>query len=60
MTALYRTHRPLDFTQEWTDNPPYRRLFNRGVVFSQIKDGKVVPLTTDFEDVSAAALGKSS
>jgi branched-chain amino acid transport system substrate-binding protein len=51
---------PLDFTQEWTDNPPYRRLFNRGVVFSQIKDGKVVPLTTDFEDVSAAALGKSS
>jgi hypothetical protein len=49
----------LDFTKEWTANPPYRRLFNHGVVFSQVKDGKIQPLTTDFEDVSAAALGKS-
>jgi hypothetical protein len=50
---------PLDFTKEWTANPPYRRLFNHGVVFSQVKDGKIQPLTTDFEDVSAAALGQS-
>jgi len=49
----------IDFTKEWTANPPYRRLFNRSVVFSQVKGGKIVPLTTDFEDVSAAALGKS-
>ena len=48
----------LDFTKEWTDNPPLKRLFNRTVVFSTIKDGKVVPLTTDFEDVSDLALGK--
>jgi ABC-type branched-subunit amino acid transport system substrate-binding protein len=50
----------IDFTKEWTANPPYRRLFNRSVVFSQVKDGKIVPLTTKFEDVSDAALGKSS
>lgn len=50
---------PLDFTNDWTENPDYKRLINRSVVFSQIKDGKVQPLTTDFEDVSAAALGKS-
>ena len=49
----------LDFTKEWTDSPDYRRLFNRSVVFSQVKDGKVQPLTTDFEDVTDAALGKS-
>jgi ABC-type branched-subunit amino acid transport system substrate-binding protein len=48
----------IDFTKEWTDNPPFKRLFNRTVVFSTIKDGKVVPLTTDFEDVSDLALGK--
>lgn len=49
---------PIDFTKEWTENPDYKRLFNRNVVFSQVKDGKVQPLTTEFEDVSAAALGK--
>jgi ABC-type branched-subunit amino acid transport system substrate-binding protein len=48
----------LNFTKEWTANPPYRRLFNRSVVFSQVKGGKIVPLTTNFEDVSAAALGQ--
>lgn len=48
----------IDFTKEWTANPPYRRLFNRTVVFSTIKNGKVVPLTTNFEDVSNLALGK--
>jgi ABC-type branched-subunit amino acid transport system substrate-binding protein len=49
---------PLDYTKEWTENPPYRRLVNHGVVFSQVKDGKIQPLTTEFEDVSDAALGK--
>ncbi|CAA9470408.1 MAG: hypothetical protein AVDCRST_MAG13-433 [uncultured Solirubrobacteraceae bacterium] len=49
----------LDFTKEWTDNPDYRRLFNRSVVYSQVKDGKVQPLTTEFEDVTDAALGKA-
>ena len=49
---------PLDFTQEWTDGlEGYQRLFNRSVVFSTLDDGKVVPLTTDFEDVGALATG---
>ncbi|MCW2959421.1 MAG: hypothetical protein JWP18_2224, partial [Solirubrobacterales bacterium] len=48
----------IDFTKEWTENPDYKRLFNRTVVFSTVKDGKVVPLTTEFEDVSDLALGK--
>ena len=48
----------LDFTQEWTDGlEGYERLFNRSVVFSTLDDGKVVPLTTDFEDVGALATG---
>ncbi|MEM9566250.1 MAG: ABC transporter substrate-binding protein [Actinomycetota bacterium] len=48
----------LDFTQEWTDGlEGYQRLFNRSVVFSTLEDGKVVPLTTDFEDVGALATG---
>ena len=48
----------IDFTKEWVENPDYKRLFNRTVVFSTVKDGKVVPLTTEFEDVSDLALGK--
>ena len=48
----------IDFTKPWTENPPFARLFNRTVVFSTIKNGKVVPLTTDFEDVGDLALGK--
>ncbi len=48
----------LDFTQEWTDGlEGYQRLFNRSVVYSTLEDGKVVPLTTDFEDVSDLATG---
>lgn len=50
----------LDFTKEWTDGlEGYQRLFNRSVVFSQLKNGKVVPLTTEFEDVSNLAMGKA-
>jgi branched-chain amino acid transport system substrate-binding protein len=48
----------LDFTQEWTDGlEGYQRLFNRSVVFSQLDNGAVVPLTTEFEDVSDLAMG---
>ena len=48
----------LDFTQEWTDGlEGYERLFNRSVVFSTLEDGKVVPLTTEFEDVGNLATG---
>lgn len=48
----------LDFTQEWTDGlEGYERLFNRSVVFSELDNGKVVPLTTEFEDVGDLATG---
>ncbi|WP_420638614.1 ABC transporter substrate-binding protein [Candidatus Poriferisocius sp.] len=50
----------LDFTQEWTDGlEGYQRLFNRSVVFSTLENGKVVPLTTDFEDVGDLATGNA-
>ena len=50
----------LDFTQEWTDGlEGYQRLFNRSVVFSVLQDGKVVPLTTEFEDVGELATGNA-
>jgi branched-chain amino acid transport system substrate-binding protein len=48
----------LDFTTEWTDGlEGYNRLFNRSVIFSTLEDGVVVPLTTEFEDVSDLAMG---
>ena len=50
----------LDFTKEWSDGlKGYQRLFNRSVVFSKLDKGKVVPLTTDFEDVGNLANGKA-
>jgi hypothetical protein len=50
----------LDFTKEWTDGlPGYNRLFNRSVVYSKLEKGKVVPLTTEFEDVGDLANGKA-
>ena len=50
----------LDFTQEWTDGlEGYQRLFNRSVVFSVLDNGKVVPLTTEFEDVGDLATGNA-
>jgi branched-chain amino acid transport system substrate-binding protein len=50
----------LDFTKEWTDGlKGYNRLFNRSVVYSKLENGKVVPLTTEFEDVSDLATGKA-
>ena len=51
----------LDFTKEWTDGlEGYPRLFNRSVVFSKLDKGKIVPLTTEFEDVGDLANGKAS
>ena len=51
----------LDFTKEWTDGlKGYERLFNRSVVFSKLDKGKIVPLTTEFEDVGDLANGKAS
>lgn len=48
----------LDFTQDWTDGlKGYNRLFNRSVVFSELDNGKVVPLTSEFKDVSNLATG---
>jgi ABC-type branched-subunit amino acid transport system substrate-binding protein len=48
----------LDFTQEWDPGlEGYNRLFNRSVVYSQLDNGQVVPLTTEFEDVSDLAMG---
>ncbi len=50
----------LDFTKEWTDGlEGYNRLFNRSVVYSKLENGKVVPLTTEFEDVGDLATGKA-
>ncbi len=50
----------LDFTQEWTDGlEGYNRLFNRSVVYSQLENGKIVPLTTEFEDVGELAAGRA-
>jgi branched-chain amino acid transport system substrate-binding protein len=50
----------LDFTKEWTDGlKGYNRLFNRSVVFSKLDKGKIVPLTTAFEDVGNLAMGKA-
>lgn len=50
----------LDFTKEWTDGlEGYNRLFNRSVILSELDNGKVVPLTTEFEDVSDLATGKA-
>ena len=50
----------LDFTKEWTDGlEGYNRLFNRSVILSKLDNGQVVPLTTEFEDVSDLAIGKA-
>ncbi len=51
---------PLDFAKNWgTDGGPkeFERLVDRCVVFSEFKDGKLVPASTEFEDVSEVAGG---
>jgi branched-chain amino acid transport system substrate-binding protein len=52
---------PIDFSKPWnTLGGPkgYDRIFNKSVVFSKVVNGKVVPLTSSFQDVSALAEGK--
>jgi ABC-type branched-subunit amino acid transport system substrate-binding protein len=53
---------PIDFSKPWNKlgGPKgYDRLFNKSVVFSKVVNGKVVPLTNTFEDVSNLAEGKA-
>jgi ABC-type branched-subunit amino acid transport system substrate-binding protein len=53
---------PIDFSKPWnTLGGPkgYDRLFNKSVVFSKVENGKIVPLTNTFEDVSNLAEGKA-
>jgi len=52
---------PIDFSKPWnTLGGPkgYDRIFNKSVVFSKVVNGKIVPLTSAFQDVSALAEGK--
>ena len=52
---------PLDFSQPWnkTGGPKgFDRIFNHAVVYSKLENGKLKPLTTEFEDVTNLALGK--
>lgn len=52
---------PIDFSKPWnTLGGPkgYDRIFNKSVVFSKVENGKIVPLTSTFQDVSALAEGK--
>ena len=49
---------PIDFTKPWGSIGGPKglyRLFNRSVVFNTVKNGKIVPLTTKFEDVGNLA-----
>jgi branched-chain amino acid transport system substrate-binding protein len=52
---------PIDFTKPWNKlgGPKgYDRIFNKSVVFSEVKNGKIVPLTNSFTNVAALAEGK--
>jgi branched-chain amino acid transport system substrate-binding protein len=52
---------PINFAQPWNKlgGPKgYDRIFNKSVVFSKVVNGKIVPLTNTFQDVSALAEGK--
>lgn len=49
---------PIDFADDWSDGVEgFPRLFNRSVVFAALENGKVVPLTTEHEDVGDLAAG---
>jgi hypothetical protein len=49
----------IDYSQPWTAGPPgFQRVFNHGVTFQKLENGKVVPLTTTFLDVSNPTVGK--
>lgn len=48
----------LNLTKPWVTGPPgWTRLFNRSVVYSKFKNGRLVPLSSKFVDVSKAANG---
>ncbi|HWE11837.1 MAG TPA: ABC transporter substrate-binding protein [Solirubrobacteraceae bacterium] len=52
---------PINFAEPWNKlgGPKgYNRIFNKSVVFSKVANGKIVPLTNSFQDVSALAEGK--
>jgi ABC-type branched-subunit amino acid transport system substrate-binding protein len=52
---------PLDFSKPWnlTGGPKgYDRIFNHSVIFDVVKNGKILPLTTKFQDVANLAEGK--
>jgi branched-chain amino acid transport system substrate-binding protein len=52
---------PINFAEPWNKlgGPKgYDRIFNKSVVFSKVVNGKIVPLTNTFQDVSALAEGK--
>ena len=52
---------PLDFSKPWnlTGGPKgYDRVFNHSVIFDVVKNGKIVALTTKFQDVALLAEGK--
>ena len=52
---------PIDFSKPWnkTGGPKgYDRIFNHSVVYAKVSGGKIVPLTTSFEDVTNLAEGK--
>jgi ABC-type branched-subunit amino acid transport system substrate-binding protein len=52
---------PLDFAKPWnlTGGPKgYDRVFNHSVIFDVVKNGKIVALTTKFQDVALLAEGK--
>jgi branched-chain amino acid transport system substrate-binding protein len=52
---------PIDFSKPWnkTGGPKgYDRIFNHSVVYAKVDNGKIVPLTTSFEDVTNLAEGK--
>lgn len=54
---------PLDFGCPWSeDGAPegFDRLYHRSVIFSTLKNGKLEPLTEEFEDVSELAGGEKS
>jgi ABC-type branched-subunit amino acid transport system substrate-binding protein len=51
----------IDFSKPWntTGGPKgYDRIFNHSVVYAKVVNGKIVPLTTSFEDVTNLAEGK--
>jgi ABC-type branched-subunit amino acid transport system substrate-binding protein len=52
---------PIDFSKPWnkTGGPKgYDRIFNHSVVYAKVDNGKIVPLTTTFQDVTNLAEGK--